>query len=178
MIRKILFLSILLFPFFGYSQTKVADLVQAYKSEEHLDSVFYLFYNHNSDINWFDFVDQTAKYFTNGSERIDFLTEVTRQLDMKSPQASSTITNRCIELAKLENDPGLLASAYAQNSYVLIYSGKYTEAVKNLSYALSLINKLDHPEVYAGILADLAQAYQAMGDYENAEKYFLNSSEL
>ncbi|MCG8311511.1 MAG: CHAT domain-containing protein [Cytophagales bacterium] len=99
------------------------------------------------------------------------------QLDLALEYYNKVITN-----AKKSNAlvPGNIRSAYMNRSQPLIYMGKYDEAIQNAMNAIHLNPKRSRYDsaVLYFTYNNLAEAYALKEDFENAEKYYIESLEL
>ncbi len=147
----------------------VRDLCHAFEKEKPLDSLFDLYYAHETP-DWQGFSRQTESIL-NDSARAYFLLEISQLLYRQDSKAASSLLGGVVDMPYYEEDPVLQVMVADTRGFLLAYEGDYTGSLETLFAALEILDKNEYPIIYGNLLQTTSATYSVVDDLENALKY-------
>ena len=154
------------------------------------EAAYYIAYNDFLASKYFD-IDKVFKYMTiaqeNGIDVSNFISDIkvyTQKIlndvlnEAKSDQKQLSLDDlsRAFKIAKLLNDNNLLYTVYYYSGNFYLETKDYDKAIAYLQKAIALGQNKPNT---LGLLYNLVgQAYEEKGDLPDAEKYYLESSQI
>ncbi|AEF19052.1 MULTISPECIES: tetratricopeptide repeat protein [unclassified Hydrogenobaculum] len=154
------------------------------------EAAYYIAYNDFLASKYFD-IDKVFKYIRiakeNGINVSSFISDIriyTQKIlnsvlnKAKSGQKQLALRDlsRAFKIAKLLNDNNLLYTTYYYSGNFYLETGDYDKAIEYLQQAIALGQ--DKPNTLGLLYNLLGQAYEEKGDLPDAEKYYVESSQI
>lgn len=154
------------------------------------EAAYYIAYNDFLASKYFD-IDKVFKYITiaqeNGINVSSFISDikiytqkilnsVLNKANSGQKQLALRDLSRAFKIAKLLNDNNLLYTTYYYSGNFYLETGDYDKAIEYLQQAIALGQ--DKPNTLGLLYNLLGQAYEKKGDLPDAEKYYVESSQI
>jgi len=154
------------------------------------EAAYYIAYNDFLASKYFD-IDKVFKYITiakeNGINVSSFISDikiytqkilnsVLNKANSGQKQLALRDLSRAFKIAKLLNDNNLLYTTYYYSGNFYLETGDYDKAIEYLQQAITLGQ--DKPNTLGLLYNLLGQAYEKKGDLPDAEKYYVESSQI